>query len=71
MSREYVIAGTQAQFQDWCRMHNRYPPDVTYVSSPHILRGAHDPQVHWYGTYLDRPDIDGLRQEVAIAQYKA
>lgn len=67
--REYVIAGTYAEFLQWAHEERTDGVQYVYVSQPESLQGLENPTLHWIGTWGLRPDANQMR-EVALTRMR-
>lgn len=72
MTYMYIVAGNKFEFDAFVRRKAQNPTGDTYryVSSPDVLRGLCDVHGLYIGTYLKRPDIEEIKDMIAISQYK-
>lgn len=63
----YVVAGSQAEYQDCLRAMRTHPQAAVFVDHADRLRGiAIEPgQVVYFGTYMQRPDLAEIVRLVA------
>lgn len=53
---EFVVAGTYQQYRSWMRSQGLPPNKGVYVSSADKLRGVHNVNIHFIGTWQYRQD---------------
>jgi hypothetical protein len=68
MDRKYVVAGNHTQYKMWLHQKGFNPHEYVYVSTTDTLRGVSNPHGFFVGTYEDRPDINGIKLQIKLAQ---
>jgi hypothetical protein len=72
----FVVAGNKKQFDSllgyaeefWAfEIKNKM---VHYVHHPDVLKGRHQARVFFYGTYLRRPDIAAIKEELIAGNHR-
>lgn len=68
---KYVVAGNFEQYRYHIQKKGYSPNEYQYVSHPDSLRGLTHIEGFYIGTYLERPDIEEIRQNIAIIKAKS
>jgi hypothetical protein len=68
VTKKYIIAGNYAQYRAWLFQKGYSPSEYVYVSTTDTLRGVSNPHGFFVGTYEDRPDINGIKLQIKLAQ---
>lgn len=63
---KYVVAGNFEQYRYHIEKKGYSPNEYRYVSHPDILRGLSEIEGFYIGTYLERPDIEEIKQNIAM-----
>lgn len=61
-----VLAGSKAQFDEWCRQNDGSPANAIYLANHEVLMGrnAEDYDFVTYGTWWERSDWPALGAEI-------
>jgi hypothetical protein len=62
----YVLAGNHQQFIYWLRQHYemlKYK-EYVYISGPEVLLGTRNPKVVYYGSWIDRKDVNDIMDTI-------
>ena len=69
---KFVIAGNYKEYEDWCKELITRPvfdpsERYHYVSGVDTIRGYQDPHGFFIGSWMQRPDIADIIQQLLIA----
>jgi hypothetical protein len=68
---KYIVAGTSQEYEAWLRRKGLDRRAYRYVTNPGMLRGMTNIQGFFIGTYLNRLDIEEIREQITVSKLKA
>ena len=68
---KYIVAGTSQEYEAWLRRKGLDRRAYRYVTNPGMLRGMTNIQGFFIGTYLNRLDIEDIREQITVSKLKA
>ena len=68
---KYIVAGTSQEYEAWLRRKGLDRRAYRYVTNPGMLRGMTNIQGFFIGTYLNRLDIEEIREQITVSKFKA
>ena len=67
---KYIVAGTSQEYEAWLRRRGLDRRAYRYVTNPGMLRGMTNIQGFFIGTYLNRLDIEEIREQIAVSKLR-
>lgn len=68
IKKKYIVAGNYEEYLAFAVKRNDINTEFIYVNSPRDLIGLSNIEGYYIGTYYNRPDIDNIKERIAIVK---